>query len=297
MKITVDQIRTLMSEGKNICLNEDFSVKGVTLIKKGKALSDRDIRRLEASRHRELDVDLTDKFSIDPKIKSSISRTIQTTLSNHKYYKSLKKKDIFEKLIQNVFPHNDYVSFALQHIHHTSKQLFEHSVHVGIISLILDLAIQENCNSGHINAQRQEHIFYGALLHDIGYLKIDKSLWEKNRGDIDYQEPSLRNHPAIGYDILIKDQNKHKFHNEILHIVLHHEERHNRTGFPTGLHKDAIDPYAQIVGLCNEFEHLLSDSLGKSHRCYLDKSRYLSKSEGFDKSNINLLLEEFSHLQ
>ncbi|MDH5681689.1 MAG: HD domain-containing protein [Spirochaetota bacterium] len=296
MRITVDEIKLLMSEGRNICLNEDFTLKGITLIRKGKALSNNDIRRLENSRHRELDVLLTDQFTVDPKIKSAVSRAIHNTLSKHRYYRGLKKKENIEKLIQNIFPHNDYVSYVLQHMHHRSKQLFTHSVHVGIFSLILDLAIQKSCDSGHINALRQEQIFYGALLHDIGYLKIDNSLWEKKRGEIDYQEPALRNHPAIGYDILIKDQNKHKFHNEIPNIVLHHEERLDRSGFPSGLQKEAIDPFAQIVGLCNEFEHLVSNSLGLSHRSYLDMARYLTKSQSFDKAQINLLLEEFSHL-
>ena len=94
-----------------------------------------------------------------------------------------------------------------------------------------------------------------ALLHDIGKIGISDAILHKP-GALDEQEWALiRKHPQIGYDIL---QNI-PFLNPALDAVLHHHEKFNGKGYPTGLQGKAISLLARILAVVDVYDALTSN--------------------------------------
>ncbi len=302
MKVTLEQLKNLVQAGQNISLTNNLTSNGMVLIGKEKVLSSQDVDRLfQKMNNDKIEIKFVEGNFVSPEIKKYILAEIKNIFSKHPYYKKMpvsKCKQI-DKVIENLLPHSDYISFALNHILSFSKKLFIHSVNVAIISLIIDLAWQKRHNKGLIDGLKHEIVFFGALLHDIGYLTIDKNIWELKRKDKDFKKnKDFKNHPSNGYELLKRDTPKHEFLEEILKIVLKHEERINESGFPMGLMAKQIDLSSQIVGLANEFEHLLNGELTDKTRGFTDISRYLMAKKGlFDKNCLNVLIEEFRYLE
>ncbi len=300
MEVTTDELRMLIKEGKKLGLTEDFLFKGMLLVSKDKLLTQKDVDRLDNITNKKIDVKMTEEKDslVSPKVKKAMNHGILNHLKSHSYYNKLKddKRNEVARVIENLLPHSDYASYALQHIHGFSEKLYVHSIHVAIIALIIDLTWQKEYNNGLIDSMRLENILFGSLLHDVGYLTLDKKYWAGKRMDKDFQDPNLRSHPSRGYELLIRDQGKHCFHPEVLNIVHHHEERMDQSGFPTGLSETKIDSSSQIVGLANEFEHLLNNELTHS-ASYLEICRYfMSRKSAFNKICLNILCEEFKGL-
>lgn len=298
MQATIDQLKNMIQQEKKLSLTQDFSFKGRVLIRKERVLSVQDIDRIKDKVYNTLEIRAVEESSVPSKIKKTILNDIKEIFYEHDYYKGLastKKKEI-EKIIDNTFSHNDYISYALLHIRHFSKKLFDHSVNVAIISLIVDMKWQKRHNNGLIDGSKFEIIFFGGLLHDIGYVTLEKKICNIKKTDR-VPHPEFKSHPSRGYELLKRDIVKHQFQNEILNIVLQHEERLDESGFPMSLNGKLIDINAQMVGLCDEFEHLLSGELTQKKRNFNDVSRRIMASQNvFNKDCINVLIEEFGYL-
>ena len=93
-----------------------------------------------------------------------------------------------------------------------------------------------------------------ALLHDIGKIGVPDAILRKP-GPLDEQEWALiRKHPQIGYDIL---QNI-PFLNPALDAILHHHEKFNGKGYPTGLRGETISLSARILSVVDVYDALTS---------------------------------------
>ncbi len=302
MRVSLDQLRELVHLGKRLSLVKDLYGEGVILITKGKVLSVEDLKRIANKIiGSTIEVQDAEDSFISPEIKKALLKEIKTILYEHSYYKNMNasKRKQTSKIIDNIYPHSDYVSFALMHIKKFSNSLFLHSINVAILSLIVDMAWQKRHNNGLIDSIRLEHIFFGAILHDLGYLSSTKELTNVKRKDKNFEKDiTFREHPFNGYIILKRDSAKHKFDVEILKIVLSHEERIDGSGFPAKLSNNQLDIQSRIVILCNEFEHLLSGGLTDYVRSFTDISRYLmARVSLFDKSCVNVAIEEFRYLE
>ena len=94
-----------------------------------------------------------------------------------------------------------------------------------------------------------------ALLHDIGKIGVPDAILRKP-GALDEQEWALiRKHPQIGYDIL---QNI-PFLNPALDAILHHHEKFNGKGYPTGLQGETISLSARILAVVDVYDALTSN--------------------------------------
>jgi len=92
-----------------------------------------------------------------------------------------------------------------------------------------------------------QRLHFGALLHDIGMLKLDRS-----------QQMNLRTcdkHPQLGSRLLARI----RLWKDVGPIVQHHHEWWDGHGYPDGLAGDAIPLEARIVAICDAFDTLTSD--------------------------------------
>jgi len=94
--------------------------------------------------------------------------------------------------------------------------------------------------------ERMERLYFAALLHDVGMLKIPR---EKHAN-----EKVERKHPAMGHRML----SAIRVWEDIAPFVLHHHEWFNGEGYPEGLAGENIPLEARVIGLAEAVDSMVS---------------------------------------
>jgi response regulator RpfG family c-di-GMP phosphodiesterase len=104
----------------------------------------------------------------------------------------------------------------------------------------------------------------GATLHDIGKIGVRDAVLLKP-GPLDAEEwREMKRHPALGYDIL----KSIKFLEGARLIPLHHQERWDGTGYPSGLAGEQICLGARIFAVVDTYDAITSDRPYRAARSY-----------------------------
>ena len=100
-----------------------------------------------------------------------------------------------------------------------------------------------------------ELVAFGALLHDIGMLKLSTEVRNLDVSEMDSEQlEQFKQHPKLGAELL----QKYPLVTEpVRQIVYQHHEYVNGSGFPEGLTGIKIYPLAKVVSLGNEFSNFL----------------------------------------
>jgi putative two-component system response regulator len=106
-----------------------------------------------------------------------------------------------------------------------------------------------------LDAAELKIIKYGAILHNVGKIAIPDAVLEKTGALSPREMAMFQQHPRIGCDICAPL----KPLKPVLPIIRHHKEHWDGTGYPDGLHGDAIPLGAQIVGIVDVYTALTSD--------------------------------------
>jgi len=95
----------------------------------------------------------------------------------------------------------------------------------------------------------------GALLHDIGKLRIPDSILWKPSALTPAEWDTMRRHPEYGYEFV----SKIGFLRGAADIVLSHHERYDGSGYPRGLKGDEISLGARIFSMVDTIDAILYD--------------------------------------
>lgn len=137
--------------------------------------------------------------------------------------------------IQNIQVHCDYT--------------YRHSINVAIISGILGKSIG-------LTTPELEDLAMAGLLHDIGKITITLDVLNKP-GKLTKDEMELmKTHSENGYQFLLQYE---EINDSIRQGVLHHHERNDGSGYPSGLNKDEISYYGKIVSIADIYDSMTSD--------------------------------------
>jgi putative nucleotidyltransferase with HDIG domain len=135
-----------------------------------------------------------------------------------------------------------------------------HSIHVrdhyterhsrSVTKLALDTARVMNCSACEI-----ESLKISSLLHDIGKIAIPDYILLKPGHLTNEEYEIIKNHPAIGENILrsialFKDARK---------IIRHHHERWDGKGYPDGLSGENIPFHSRMLGVADSFDAMVTD--------------------------------------
>lgn len=157
-----------------------------------------------------------------------------------------------------------------------------HSLNVCILSVLL---------GRHLGVTRAElfDLAYGALLHDIGEVKMPQVILDKHHRGLSLEEKKiLEEHTKYGVELLstIPDISK-----TVLAITRSHHERVNGKGYPDGLENIDINYFAKMVAIVNAYEIVINHPKTKSPLSCTDtlKSIYMMRDNYFDTD----LVEEF----
>ena len=135
-----------------------------------------------------------------------------------------------------------------------------------------------------------EIIGLGALLHDLGKMRVPLEILNKPGKLTEEEFEIMKTHPMEGYTMLEKQANLPL---EVLDIVKHHHERRNGKGYPSKLKGDEINNMTRMVAIVDVYDAITSD------RCYHDaitpydalKNMYEWVNEDFDKSIIEQFIK------
>ena len=158
---------------------------------------------------------------------------------------------LVEKMERSVTRNKDAL-VMLARIRKKDEYTLIHSI--SVTSLILAY-----CNCNGISYERTINMATGALLHDIGKLKVPSKILNKpgklNKEEFDH----MKRHSEFSADIL---EGTKGLPEEAFDIALHHHERFDGTGYPHKLQGDAISYAARVTSICDVYDAITSA------RCY-----------------------------
>lgn len=172
-------------------------------------------------------------------------------------------RQLMGKMAQSVTRNRDAL-LLLTKIRKKDEYTLMHSISVG--SLVLGF-----CNYSGITYDMTINMAMGALLHDIGKTKIPIHILNKP-GKLDPKELAIvQQHAEHSAEVLA---NTKDLPFEAFDIALHHHERQDGLGYPTGLGSKDIGLGSRISSICDVFDAITSA------RCYkpaIDKVSGLRK--------------------
>lgn len=144
-----------------------------------------------------------------------------------------------------------------------SSPALRHASSVCLLSVLMGIKLdfylihERNRLAAH-SAKDVSNLGVGAMLHDIGMLRLSPEIQERWRTTGDDSDPAFREHVHIGYD-LVRDQ----VEPSAAAVVLHHHQAFDGTGFPartddeeTSPKKREIHVFARIVAAADLFTRL-----------------------------------------
>jgi putative nucleotidyltransferase with HDIG domain len=143
-----------------------------------------------------------------------------------------------------------------------------------------------------INDGELIQIEHGALLHDIGKLRIpDSILWKPSELTPEEWE-IMRKHPEYGFEFVQKID----FLNEAADIILSHHEKYDGTGYPRGLKGNDISFRTRVFSMVDSIDALLFDRPYHRGAAFPDACEEIRKRAGshFDPELVEPFLDLLS---
>lgn len=180
--------------------------------------------------------------------------------------------------IASVIKTSDMMLSIMSDIFVFDQYLYTHSLNVTLYSLVLAKKL-------NYNEKDMTELGIGALLHDIGKLKIPKEILNKPGALTKFEYEVVKEHTTYGYQLLKDVQN---IPDSIVSCAYEHHERLNGTGYPRGLKDQDIHEYAKILMIADVFDAVTTD---RSYRdAYLPhvgfEILYAGSGTEFNKSYI-----------
>lgn len=127
-------------------------------------------------------------------------------------------------------------------------ELAKSSINTAILSIIIGT---------HINLPRHRllQVATGALLHDVGMLRIPEGIVNKEGKLDDAETATMRSHTFYGYKLIVNDL---LYADEVGKAATAHHERWDGEGYPGRLAGSAIDVGARIISVADAFEAMVS---------------------------------------
>lgn len=168
--------------------------------------------------------------------------------------------------------------------HETTKQLlssvqkadeetYHHSLSLAAFALAMTISLKMELGFQYKDDKeydlKSHDFFFGALLHDVGMIKLNPEILHKSSKDMDKTEKlEYSSHPQKGYEILLRfekfglegGKGSISYSDIIKQCVLFHHERYDDKGYPTRLPYDGLPTAPKWVGLLEVFDTLLRSS-------------------------------------
>jgi putative nucleotidyltransferase with HDIG domain len=176
------------------------------------------------------------RFITKPWEDDALIQTVQEAIRRYQIVQSLKKED-----------ESTLLSLA-QTIELKDPYTRGHCESVARYALMIADALR-------LSDEIKKEIRYGSWLHDCGKIGVPENILNKNGPLDEYEFEIIRNHPRWGADVAVQA----RMSENIIKIILHHHEKFDGSGYPSGLQGHAIPYAARIAAIADVFDALTSD--------------------------------------
>ena len=158
----------------------------------------------------------------------------------------------------------------------------EHSLRVSMLSIALGRELG-------LPPAELEAIGVGAMLHDVGKLKVPSEILNKPSALSDQEYTLMKSHALEGYTLLASQPGVPL---TALDVALSHHERIDGAGYPRGLSAGEIPFYARIVAVTDAYDAISSDRIYSKGRSTLESLRILFKAVNshFDEQIVSAFI-------
>ena len=284
------RIKTEQINGREILARDVYSTSGVVLISAGTILKKEYVEKM-------LDLKITDVFVEDEiskgiqakditeeKINEQCTEKLKDMLERFSYSsgEELKKLSKVAMEVMEGVLLQDEVIYTISNVRNYSKSLYEHSLSVAALSILVAV------RAGYSQAETKE-IAMGALLHDIGFTSVK----EKYQGILleeaeEKVQKEIKRHVVYGY-IEVEQQNWIPAVSR--EIILYHHERLDRSGYPFHMPAEKLKPQVRLVSICDAFDNMVYGNMEKRKKVH-EAQDEIMRSGGikFDNELVKLFM-------
>ena len=181
-----------------------------------------------------------------------VIRDIMQDVRLGKNIESDRVKRVVNNMIDSIFS-NQAALASLTRIKDYDEYTFVHSINVCILCLAL---------GRHLNFNREEleQMGIGALLHDVGKMRIPPYILNKPGKLTEEEFNEVKKHPLYTLEVLDKS---HGIPDSSKQVALQHHERYNGRGYPRGLRGEEIARFGQIAAIIDVYDAITADRIYK----------------------------------
>ncbi len=138
--------------------------------------------------------------------------------------------------------------------------------------------------------KRREELIFGSLLHDIGKIGISERILLKPDKLTPEEFEAIKLHPRIGYRLVQQVPALRP----VAPAILHHHERFDGGGYPSGLQGEDIPLEARIICVADSFSAMIAERPYRERISIADACAELERCAGtqFDPEVVYLFVEE-----
>ena len=275
--VHLDNCKDGMILGKSV-----YDHQGTLLLRRGGTLKQSHIEALQNAGYPGIYLD--DEFSkglevrevIDPVVRSQASAAVQGLFHSAKFKDFMKSapvveeiEEIINEIIHQISLKQDAV-IDLINFKAFDDYTFQHSVDVGILSLIL---------GRELKLKRFELISLGkaAFFHDIGKMFVPKNILNKPSALTREEFDEVKNHCQYGHNFLKEILKMPKY---ICDGALSHHERYEGGGYPHGLVGENIPLFARIIAVTDVYDAITSRRVYKDAMNASEAYEYVMSNVG-----------------
>ena len=209
------------------------------------------------------------------------SAFIVGALSKQKEAALQSRADMYEKLNRS---YSETLHALVKALDMRDSETGGHSERVTQIALLIARQLK-------LEEKEIQEIQWGALLHDVGKIGIPDHILRKPGKLTEDEWIVMRTHPQVGYEML----EEIPFLAPSLDVVLHHHEKFDGTGYPSGLSGKAIPLAARIFAIADTFDAMTNDRPYRKAFCIeeaLEEIQHCSNFQ-FDPEIVDAFLKAF----
>ena len=215
------------------------------------------------------------------KIEKEARKAVLSIMDDVRFGKQIeteKIEPVVEKMVGSIL-RNENAFISLSRIRTADEYTYMHSLSVCILMIAFGRHLG-------IEAPLLNKIGIGAMLHDIGKMKVPRILLNKPGRLSQNEYQIIKEHVVHSRDIL---EQTPSISETSINIAAQHHERYDGSGYPEGLKQDEISPFGQMAAIVDVYDAITSD---RSYRSGTLPTDALGKLFEWSKFHFNRNLVE-----
>lgn len=216
-------------------------------------------------------------------IRHEAQETVKSIMNDMRFGRNIEKgkvEEIVDKMALSIFRNQDAI-LSLGKIRRTDEYTYAHSVSTCALMLAFGKYLG-------FEAQELREAGIGAMLHDIGKVKVPLYILNKNGALTDDEIASVREHVAFGCQMLEETPGISEIS---IAVAAEHHERIDGKGYPKGVAGNDISRYGKVAAIIDVYDAMTSD---RCYRSRIPPTDVLGKLFEWSKFNFDgTLVQQF----